>query len=320
MWNIVYSSWWIWASLIIIVILVVLYFYNTRPKFIIPNKYLNSSNNTLFRIVSCLLIICIVILPLNLQIITGKRVVIEKYIPVQVLFDVSLSMTADDIEPSRFVAAKYAVTQLMKKLEWYNISVIIFSGIPFVYIPFSDHTEAMVKKWDKTNLWDFPPTPEFVGTAIWDAMLLWVNNLEKVKAKSHGQPWIIILLTDGDSNKWYDPDQVIPIAKKKNIPVFALWMWEQDYVVGYDHWWNQVRTSINVPLLENIAWDTWWEFYRVLENSSFEDIFHRISEMIRSQEKDRVENTYLDINKYILIIMFLCLVYLIYIRIISLKK
>jgi uncharacterized protein YegL len=188
----------------------VTYFFNLKPKFIFPAKYFNQNKNILFKIVNFVLVISIVILPLDLQFISDKKIITEKILPVQIIFDVSLSMAADDIKPSRYDSAKTALLKLIQKLDGYNISLITFSGIPFIYIPFSTDTNAIISKFKDTNLGDFPPTEDFIGTAIGDALLLGIKNLDKacpatrdsrVRLQDPEYPGIIILITDGDSNK-----------------------------------------------------------------------------------------------------------------------
>ncbi|MEI6119225.1 MAG: VWA domain-containing protein [bacterium] len=53
--------------------------------------------------------------------------VVEKNIPVQIILDVSLSMAANDLQPSRFVAAKKSLISLIQQLDGYYISLIAFS-------------------------------------------------------------------------------------------------------------------------------------------------------------------------------------------------
>lgn len=181
------------------------------------------------------MIVSIVLLPLDLQFITDKKIITEKILPVQIILDVSLSMAADDIQPSRFVAAQNALTTLIQNLEGYNISLITFSGIPLIYIPFSTDTSAILSKLHDTNLGDFPPTEDFVGTAIGDSLLLAIKNLDKLKIQDDKYPGIIILITDGDSNKGYDPMQVMSLIQKKAVPVFTLGIGNANYLIGYDN-------------------------------------------------------------------------------------
>jgi hypothetical protein len=47
--------------------------------------------------------------------------------PLVILFDVSLSMAATDIVPSRFLFAQSVVQQLIKHLDQYDIALIAYS-------------------------------------------------------------------------------------------------------------------------------------------------------------------------------------------------
>ncbi|MBU0627460.1 VWA domain-containing protein [Patescibacteria group bacterium] len=165
-------------------------------------------------------------------------------------------MAADDIIPSRFVATKEALSDLIGNLDGYNASIITFSGIPFIYVPFSTDTNAILQKRNTTNLGDFPPTEDFVGTAIGDALLLGISNLDKIRGQDPEYPGIIILITDGDSNKGYDPIEVLGLIQKKKVPVFTLGVGESDYLIGFDKRASPVKTSINIQLLQEISKQT----------------------------------------------------------------
>jgi len=178
-----------------------LFFFNLKPKFLLPAKYFIPDKHIIFRIVNVVLVLSVLLLPLDLQFVSDKKLIAQKILPVQIIFDVSISMAADDIKPSRYDAAKTALLTLIQKLDGYNISLIAFSGIPLIYIPFSTDTQATISKFQDTSLGDFPPTEDFVGTAIGDALLLAINNLDKIRLQDKEYPGIIILITDGDSNK-----------------------------------------------------------------------------------------------------------------------
>jgi hypothetical protein len=59
--------------------------------------------------------------------VTDKQVLVEKNIPIQIILDVSLSMSANDLQPSRFSAAKASLISLVRQLDGYSISLITFS-------------------------------------------------------------------------------------------------------------------------------------------------------------------------------------------------
>ncbi len=251
----------------------------------------------------------------------GKTIERQKDIPIQILFDVSLSMTADDIKPSRFDAAKMAVSRLMKNLSWYNFSLITFSGIPFVYMPFSHDFKSMSLYWNATTLANFPPVEEFVGTAIWDALILAMENIDHYNSGGDQTgPKVVVLITDGDSNIGYDPVQLIPSLQDNNIIVFSLWVWAEDYLIWYDYFDTPVTTSINTTLLADISKKTGWRFYRILDEKSFSPVFDDIVGVVRAQEREKVVKQYWELNKLLYVLVIVSLVGLLWWRISLLKK
>ncbi|MCL4538506.1 MAG: VWA domain-containing protein, partial [Bacteroidetes bacterium] len=67
----------------------------------------------------------------------------ESGIDIYVLLDVSLSMQAQDIKPSRLEKAKLELSGLLPKLRGDKIGLIVFAGEPFVQFPLtSDYSAA----------------------------------------------------------------------------------------------------------------------------------------------------------------------------------
>jgi Ca-activated chloride channel family protein len=62
-----------------------------------------------------------------------------KQIPqdIMIVFDISLSMLAEDISPNRITVAKGVVGNFIRSRAGDRIGLIIFAGKPFISIPFS---------------------------------------------------------------------------------------------------------------------------------------------------------------------------------------
>lgn len=296
----------IYDSILIILITMISFytFYKLKPSFVLPSKKINKPKKFFVNLITYFIVILLVIIPLNLSLILGKKIETEKTLNVQILFDVSLSMTANDISPSRFTSAKSSVIDLVNNLTWYNISVITFSWIPFIRSPFSSSTSAISAKLNNMSLWEFPPTINFVWTAIWDALMLWLDNLKKISSDGK-KPGLIVLITDWDSNKWSDPLQAAWVAADSQIPIYTLGIWKNNYVVWYDHYGSPVTTDINIDLLENIASTTDAKFYRVLSAEDFKWIFDEISKYVKSSDIKKVSYEYFYLNQifYFLLIL-----------------
>lgn len=250
-----------------------------------------------------LLCLSLFLLPLRFSFVRDQHIVVQKDVPIQIIFDVSLSMAATDIEPSRFVAAKKSLIELVQKLDGYYISLISFSWKPFIYIPFSSDASSIVSKLETMNLGDFPPVPDFVWTAIGDALLLGVSNLYYFSEQETYKPGIVILLTDGDSNVGYDPLQILSYYQKIAVPLFVLWVGQENYLIGRDSWNTPVMTDINVFLLQDLAKKTGGKFYRVLWKDSFDSFFDEIAEDVFVHQQEKIHYTFWELNTYLIYVI-----------------
>ncbi len=313
-----FSWYWIWISLLLLILCGVFFFFNKKPKFIVPLKRLQQRSRFFYNALLWLVLFCIIILPLNLSFVTDKHVVAEKNLPVQIILDVSLSMSANDIQPSRFVAAKEALLKLINQLDGYYISLIVFSWKPIVTIPFSDDSSAVTAKLKSMNLGDFPPVQDFLWTALGDSLLLGVANLQYFTHQETYKPWIVLLITDGDSNVWFDPLQVVSYCKKLGVPIFTLGVWENNYLIGRDTFDTDIITSINTPLLQQLADKTWWKFYRVFGDQTFDTFFTKTAQEIISQQQQHIQNKIFFLNDYLIYLLVCALLWLLWFRFISL--
>lgn len=146
----------------LVALLIFFHYRNLLPKFILPSKKLSLSRYRIKVVAMRIVMISVVILPLHIGFVADKRVNIHKATPVQIILDVSLSMAATDISPSRFSIAKSYLMDAVKHMQGYDISLIAFSGIPFVVIPFSHDTNAILQSMEGMSLADFPAAPQFL--------------------------------------------------------------------------------------------------------------------------------------------------------------
>jgi len=260
-----------------------------------------------------LIFLLILIIPFNIGIYQGTKIKKQATLNIEVLFDVSLSMTAKDFNPDRFTVAKNSLIKFINSLDAnYNIWLIAFSWKPFVYIPITDHKKALIWKIKNMHMSDFPPALDFVWTAIWDAIILWTKQLIDYSGRKH-KPWVIILFTDGDSNKWINPLKAVQFANKYDIPIFV-WAIGNDekYVIWKDYYDTEVPTSIDLDLLKKIAIQSWGEFLQIKTKEDFLKILWSIYDYVKNYEKIEKVDEYLYINHYLIILLILLLVFYTY--------
>jgi len=122
----------------------------------------------------------------------GTTMVNRSGIDVMIALDVSKSMLADDIKPSRLERAKQLIAKLIDKLSEDRIGIVVFAGRAYLQMPLTtDHSAA--KMYLSSASTDVVPTQ---GTVIGDALKMSYaafNTLEK-KYKA------VVLISDGEDH------------------------------------------------------------------------------------------------------------------------
>lgn len=123
-------------------------------------------------------------------------------VDVMFVLDVSKSMLAEDIKPSRLERAKQLLTRLLDRLPNDRLGIVLFAGRAYLQMPLTiDHSAA--KMYIQNASPDAVPTQ---GTVIADALRM-ANasfNSKERKYKS------IVLISDGED---HDPD-ALKVAKE----------------------------------------------------------------------------------------------------------
>lgn len=122
----------------------------------------------------------------------GSSSVKRNGIDVMIALDVSKSMLAEDIKPSRLERAKQVLAKLIDKLDDDKVGIVVFAGRAYLQMPLTtDHSAA--------KMYLSSATPEVVptqGTVIKDALKMCYSafNSQQKKYKS------IILISDGEDH------------------------------------------------------------------------------------------------------------------------
>lgn len=297
----------LWSGMIVVCILL-LWWKNSRPAFLIPIK--RSSEFFLLPLLfRRMVLLAIILLPLQMGFPSSHTVQIKKPLPVQIVRDVSLSMSAYDVAPSRFSVAKNVLLHMSKTLQGYALSLISFSWVPVITFPFTYDTPAFMQAISQTTLGDFPPIEWFLGTAIGDALLLALHNIQ-AQGQNVGIPyqentpsWVILLITDGDANEGYDPKEVLPILQSQRIPVYVLGIGTAKYLMGYDRFQQPIMSAINTPLLEMIATQTSGAYQRIESIHDADQFVQSLVQTITSYEETQVTTNYRYLQPYLLRIL-----------------
>ena len=142
---------------------------------------------------------------------TVKRSGIE----VMIALDVSNSMNAQDVSPSRLEMAKMAVSRLVDKLDDDKVGLVVFAGNSYVQMPMSADFVSL-KMFMQSISTGMVPTQ---GTAIGAAINMCRNSFSQTDGKSRA----IVVITDGENHE----DDAIEAAKEaasEGIQVYTVGM------------------------------------------------------------------------------------------------
>ncbi len=209
---------------------------------------------------------CLLIAASDPQIGTRLETVKETGIDIYILLDVSLSMQAQDIQPSRLDKAKLEISNLIQRLHGDRIGLIVFAGEPFVQFPLTTDYSAADLFLNAANTSSVPEQ----GTAIAAAINLAVKSFDyKLNSEK-----VIVLFTDGEDHQG-DIKGAIENAKKHGIKIFTIGLGstqgtpipiynDQGQQIGFkkDDKGNIVLTRMRPETLAEIASETGGKFFQ----------------------------------------------------------
>jgi len=257
-------------------------------------------------------ILLLIVAAANPQIGTKIEEVKQAGIDVYICLDVSLSMQAQDIKPSRLEKAKYEISNLIKKLRGDRIGLIVYAGAAYVQFPLTtDYSAAnlFLNAVDVTSV----PQP---GTAIASALNLAVKSFEtKMNTEK-----VIVVITDGEDHEG-DINQAVNDAVAKGIKIYTIGLGSPDGVpipvyndagqqAGFkqDNQGNTVLTKLDEKTLKDIANTGGGKYFRGANNQDELDLIYKeLSSLQKTEYGVKKVTDYEDRFYYFLIpaILFL---------------
>lgn len=144
--------------------------------------------------------------------IVEQKVRTESYM-ITILLDLSRSMDANDVYPSRLRRAKLEIEDFIKSEDNLSAALVGFAGTSFIASPFTQDMETFTYILDNLNT----KSVTLQGTRIADALQTAKNtfNVNSISEKS------IILITDGEDHAGYF-EPVLKELNDMNIRVYTV--------------------------------------------------------------------------------------------------
>jgi Ca-activated chloride channel homolog len=238
----------------------------------------------LFRMLACAAIITALARPRSFN---DLELVNSEGIDIVLCIDISGSMNATDLTPTRLDAAKEVAASFIRNRKGDQVGLVVFSAEAFTPCPVTTHYEFLLQ-----SIYDVRSGMLKDGTHIGEGLGTAVSGLEKSTAPSR----VVILLTDGmnDPNAQdVSPDDAAELAKAMGVKVYTVGVGrEGKATVQRTNASGQlvnmyVENNIDEKLLKKIATETGGKYFRATDNEGLQSIYNEIDLM----EKRTVETT-----------------------------
>jgi Ca-activated chloride channel family protein len=187
--------------------------------------------------------------------------------------DVSLSMQATDVAPTRFRAAKAAATEFVDLVPAkLNVGLVAFSGTAQVLVsPTTDHDQV------KRSISSLELGP---ATAIGEAVFAGLSSLSAVPGEP-GQPPAparMVLLSDGETTVGRPNDQAARAAVEAQMPISTIAFGTDEGTVFVEG--NAVRVPVNKEALEQLAEMTEGRSFEAASGEELKEVYNDIGSSV----------------------------------------
>ena len=234
---------------------------------------------------------------------------------IVLVVDVSNSMLAEDVEPSRMARTRYAITQLVENMREDGVGIVAFADESEVLLPVTGDYKMALAKVKQLSPELIAAQGTDVGEAIETAMLSFSSSTHNSKSR------VMILITDGEDHDEMAL-QAAERAKQMGISICCIGIGTPegkplkiDGRLIEDEEGKMVLTKLNEQLLQQIA-ETTGGIYTRSRNEEFglNAIIERLNEMeeaklveITFEEYDEEYQWFLGAGLLLLIAEFLIL-------------
>jgi Ca-activated chloride channel family protein len=200
--------------------------------------------------------------------------------------DVSRSMTADDIQPTRLAAARFAANRFVDQVpERFRVGVVTFATRAFVATQPTEDRDLV-----RSGMSSARPGE---GTALGEAVTLAIRAARRVPGEREGEeppPASILLISDGAQTQGdITPQQAAQRARQAKIPVYTIVLGTPDGVVerqltgGFT---ERIRVPPDPEALKQLAETSGGEFFQVADEEALAKVYEELGSRLGSREKE----------------------------------
>ncbi|MFP4458192.1 MAG: vWA domain-containing protein [Candidatus Zixiibacteriota bacterium] len=182
-----------------------------------------------------------------------------------IALDVSNSMYAEDVKPSRLSKAKHEIRKLIEMLQGDRVALVVFAGDAFIQCPLTLDYSAFEMLLDEVDPYSVPVQGTAIAKAIEVGTEAFVQGERKHK--------VMLLITDGEDHAG-DPEKAARKAKQEGVVIYTVGIGSPTGVPipQYDRNGNKigimkdenggiVTTRLDEETLQRVALETEGKYY-----------------------------------------------------------
>ncbi|THV38418.1 VWA domain-containing protein [Glycomyces buryatensis] len=180
--------------------------------------------------------------------------------------DVSLSMMATDVDPTRIDAAKTAAIDFVNELpQQYNVGLVSFAGYASVAVPPTKDRAQLTSAIQGLTLAE--------ATATGDAVFASLQAVQQVLTDAEGQlaPARILLLSDGYRTAGRGVDEAAEAAAAAEVPVSTVAFGTDEGVIELDE--ELVSVPVDRDALAGLAEETSGQYYEAASVEELREVY-----------------------------------------------
>jgi len=221
-------------------------------------------------------------------------------------FDVSSSMTADDLAPTRIEAAKAAARAFVENQpQTIKIGVVAFSNGGLVVQQPTNDQAAILEAIDRLS----PDGGTVLGQGIFtslnaiagQALAIDEASLEELQLEDYSSA-VVLLLTDGEDTGGQDPLEIAQVAAEAGVRIYPIGIGTAEGSVVQLDGFN-VLTQLNEPTLQEIASLTNGYYYQAQDEESLQEVYQNVDLQLTIEgEKSEVTSLVTGLSMLLLLV------------------
>ncbi|MGD8426476.1 MAG: VWA domain-containing protein [Balneolaceae bacterium] len=238
---------------------------------------------------------------------TEVREVKRQGVDLLIALDLSASMNAEDVKPSRLEKAKYEISRLIDRLKGDRVGLVVFSGEAYLQSPMTLDYSALNMFLNIAETNQMPSSSTDFSAAMKTAAKAFKSIDEEDQKKKAAK--VLLIISDGE-NHGGDYEEALDQLKKENASVYTLGIGTQSggaiplydnsgTLKGYKRDENGavVTTQLQSQTLRSIADEGGGKYYEIRSGGAGIDAFlGRLDELQKgefaSQEYADFKNQY----------------------------